>query len=116
MSIVFSLIYGIIGLYTIFAGFRVIFTGKLSSSEEKNLAKLTEKSQRTYKRAYAAITILIGLLFVALTIIKILLAQKIMLGDEFLITIIFVGAALLLAGILGLVWLKCKKGSNNDSE
>lgn len=110
---VFSIVYGLLGIYVIFTGFRTIMTGKLSASEEKRMAEFTEKAAKTYKLTNAVISILIGLLMIALAVIEILLDQKIIEGDKTVFTLIFLGSALILGLVVMFVWFKCKKDSKN---
>lgn len=112
----FSIIYGVLGIYTIIMGFKIIATGKTSASEEKKLAAFTEKAAKTYKLTEAIINILFGLLMIGLSVIEILIDQKVMEGNKTTFTIIFLSIAAVLGIVLLIVWFKCKKDSQNGKE
>ena len=105
----FPIVFGLVGVYVIFTGLRALFTGRLSAPEEKKMVNFTPKAAKTYKLTYAVINTLIGLICIGLAVVKILIRQEIIQGDDLVYTLIFLGAVLVLGVIQLIVWMKCKK-------
>ncbi|MBQ6387340.1 MAG: hypothetical protein IJH96_01810 [Ruminococcus sp.] len=79
----FSIVMIALGIYTIFYGAKIIFTGKVSKKEEAKISAYSQKGARTYKLLNAGLSIVVGLCIIAQSIINILETQGI-LSDTFI--------------------------------
>ena len=110
---IYSIFSGLIGVYCVFMGIRTLLTGKLNASEEKRLEGLSNKGARTYKKIYAATTIIGGLGVIAFGILKILEEQKII-AESPIYKFVILGVVLVLAIILIAAKSYCKKISDDE--
>ncbi len=110
---IYSIFSGLIGVYCVFMGIRTLLTGQLNASEEKRIEGFSKKGARTYKKIYAATTIIGGLGVIAFGVLKILEEQKIM-PENLTYKIVILGVVLVLAIILIASKGYCKKMTDDE--
>ena len=104
---VFSIVFALLGCYSIFLGVKTLLTGTLSAKEEAEVANYSQKGARTYKLTYSITNIIGGLIVVGVGVIKFLESQKI-LTDSLPFLIGGLALAIIMAVILIIVKKKCK--------
>ena len=113
MNQMWPIILGAVAIYSIFMGARILFTGRLTEREEAQLKGFSNKGARTYKLAYAIISIVGGLLVAAVAVVRLLENFKV-LGDTFVLRMVILGVAIVVG--LSMIFIRnaCKKMTDDE--
>ena len=112
MNQMWPIILGAVAIYSIFMGARILFTGRLTEREEAQLKGFSNKGARTYKLAYAIISVG-GLLVAAVAVVRLLENFKV-LGDTFVLRMVILGVAIVVG--LSMIFIRnaCKKMTDDE--
>ena len=102
-----------LAVYSIFLGVRILLTGRLTEKEEAKLKDFSNKGARTYKLVYAVVSIVGGLLILAVAVIRFLENMK-SIGDTFVLRLVFIGVALAIGLSMLFVRNACKKMKDDE--
>ena len=111
-----------LAVYSIFLGVRILLTGRLTEKEEAKLKDFSNKGARTYKLVYAVVSIVGGLLILAVAVIRFLENMKVIrflenmksIGDTFVLRLVFIGVALAIGLSMLFVRNACKKMKDDE--
>lgn len=110
---VWAIVSALIGIYCIFSGVRTILTGKVSASEEKQIAAYSQKGARSFRLVSAVSNIIGGLLVIGCAVVEFLEAQKII-PESIMYKIIFLAVVLIMVGVTFFAQAKCKKMTDDE--
>ncbi|WP_407384526.1 hypothetical protein [Ruminococcus sp.] len=110
---VWPIFLAILGAYSIFTGVKTLLTGKLTVREEQRLTDFSQKGARIYKKVYAIISMLGGLLVIGLAVVKLLEAQGVI-EQTMIYNIIALGIVAVMVVAMLVARAQCKKMSDDE--
>ena len=113
MNQMWPFFFAALALYSIFVGVKVLLTGRLTEREEARLRDFSNKGIRTYKLAYAIVSIIGGLLVAAVAVIRFLENMKVM-PESTVLRLVILGVALVMLVVMLLIRNACKKMTDDE--
>lgn len=107
-NMIWMIVIAAAAVYSIFSGIKTMTTGKMNARAEESLRGFSERGIKQYKKAYSVVSILGGLLALALTVVLYLGGQNVI-ADTLPYKIGFLVVGVLMVVILLVIKSKCKK-------